>query len=86
MNQIVRTYRFESRSSSRTLLCDVFFMADYPGDTSPQLSVAYELGEPVSGALNPSRIRVHARPDLPHHHVLEELSRFFQTLKQMYEL
>lgn len=86
MNNVVRLYRFEARSSSQTLLCDVHFTEDYPNDGYPQLSICFELGSPKSKAINPSRIRVHARPDLPQRYVIDEVSYFFSTLQQMYQL
>ena len=86
MPKVIRLYNFDSRSSSKTLLCDVHFVEDYPSDGYPQMSIYFELGSPKSKALNPSRVRVHARTDLPNRYVIDELERFFSTLKQMYDL
>lgn len=85
---VVRTYKFDRRSSSKTILFRASFSPTELDefDSDGVLHIAYELGAPVSSALCPSRIRVHASSNLGDDIVISEVTRFFQTLKQMYSL
>ena len=82
----VRKYSFERHSTDRTFVCDVFLPEVYVNDPDPAISIHFEMGVPKSGALTPLRLKAGARIDCPSQLVIEEITRLFQTLKQMYEL
>ena len=86
---VVRTYNFRRASSTQTFECRVFIdEPDYQLFTSKPnpVIIDFELGEPLSKVPCPSRIRVNAPSDIPSRFVIDEVTRFFETLKQMYQL
>lgn len=50
------------------------------------ISLAFRIGYPSVIYDNDLRISVNCHPNVPHRFVLDELSRFINTINQMYEL
>lgn len=89
--QVVRTYELFKRSPKHTLTCRVFMPELYPKKSLlesefPAIIIDFELEPDFNSMLNPSRLRVNCRKDLPTRFMIDEVQYFFLTLKQMYQL